>query len=75
MRTAKQIFEEELSGEPLSQDIVECVIELAMKEAIKECAKVAKTKLIQTVSQPYGDTVYERIVNKDSILDLIKKLL
>lgn len=74
MRTAKQIFEEELSGEPLSQDIVEYAIKTAMIEAIRECANVAKTKLIQTVSQPYGSTVYERVVDKDSILDLIKKL-
>lgn len=74
MRTAKQIFEEELSGEPLYQEVVIEAIRLAQIEAIKECAKIAKTKLIQTISQPYGDTGYERIVDKDSILNLIKKL-
>ena len=74
MRTAKQIFYEELSGEPLSEDIVICAIELAMKEAIKESAKVATTKLVETILQPYGDITVNRVVDQDSILKLINKI-
>ena len=74
MRTAKQIFEEELSGEPLCQEAVIYAIKLAMKEAIIESAKVATTKLIETILQPYGDITKNRVVDQDSILKLINKV-
>lgn len=74
MRTAKQIFEDELSGEPLCQEAVIYAIKLAMQEAIIESATVAKTKLVENVLQPYGDTTINRIVDKDSILKLIKNI-
>lgn len=74
MRTAKQIFEDELSGEPLSQSVVIYAIKLAMQESIIESAKTAKTKLVENVLQPYGDITVNRIVDKDSILKLIKNI-
>lgn len=74
MRNSKQIFEDELSGDPLCQEAVIYAIKLAMKEAIKESAKVAKTKLVENVLQPYGDMTVNRIVDKDSILKLINKI-
>ena len=74
MRTAKQIFDEELSGEPLSQDVVIYAIKFAMKEAIIESAKVATTKLVETILQPYGDVTKNRVVDQDSILKLINKV-
>ncbi len=74
MRTAKQIFDEELSGEPLSQDVVIYAIKFAMKEAIIESAKVATTKLVETILQPYGDITKNRVVDQDSIFKLINKV-
>jgi len=74
MRTAKQIFFDELSGEPLSEDAVIWAIKRAMIESIRECAIIAKTKTVQTINQPYGDVVYSKIVDKDSMLKLIDKL-
>ena len=74
MRTAQTIFDEELSGEPLSQDVVIYAIKFAMKEAIIESAKVATTKLVETILQPYGDITKNRVVDQDSILKLINKV-
>lgn len=74
MRTAKQIFEDELSGEPLSQSVVIYAIKLAMQEAIIESAKTAKTKFVENVLQPYGDITKNRVVDQDSILKLINKV-
>jgi hypothetical protein len=70
MRNAKQIFDEELSGEPLSEDVVVEAIRIAMKESIQEAANVAKAYTIQN-SLNEGKRA---AVNKHSILDLIQKL-
>jgi len=70
MRTAQNIFDEELSGEPLSEDVVVEAIKLAMTEAIKESANEARAYTIQnSVNEGKRATV-----NKHSILDLIQKL-
>lgn len=70
MRTSKQIFDEELSGEPLSEDVVVEAIKIAMKEAICESANAAKAYTMQ-LSVNEGKRA---VVNKSSILDLIQKL-
>jgi len=70
MRTAQNIFNEELSGEPLSEDVVVEAIRIAMKEAITESANEARAYTIQN-SVNEGKRA---AVNKHSILDLIQKL-
>lgn len=50
MRTAKEIFDEELSGEPLTNYSVEEVIKMVQKETIdeviKECLKEAVVEVV-----------------------------
>jgi len=70
MRTAQNIFNEELSGEPLSEDVIVEAIKIAMKEAITESANEAKAYVIQN-SINEGKRA---AVNKHSILDLIQKI-
>lgn len=70
MRTAQNIFDEELSGEPLSEDVVVEAIKIAMTEAIQESANEARAYTVQS-SVNEGKRA---IVNKMSILDLIQKL-
>jgi len=70
MRTSKQIFDDELSGEPLSEDVVVEAIKIAMTEAIQEAANEARAYTIQN-SVNDGKRA---VVSKMSILDLIQKL-
>jgi len=70
MRTAQNIFDEELSGEPLSEDVVVDAIKIAMTEVIQEAANEARAYTIQN-SVNDGKRA---VVNKHSILDLIQKL-
>jgi len=70
MRTAQNIFNEELSGEPLSEDVVVEAIKIAMKEAITESANEAKAYTMQNSV----NECKRAAVNKHSILDLIQKL-
>ena len=70
MRAAQNIFDEELSGEPLSEDVVVEAIRIAMKEAIQEAANVAKAYTFQ----PTVNGGKRAAVNKESILELLKKL-
>lgn len=70
MRTAQNIFNEELSGEPLSEDVVVEAIKIAMKEAIAESVNEARAYIIQN-SVNEGKRA---AVSKHSILDLIQKI-
>jgi len=70
MRTAQNIFDEELSGEPLSEDVVVDAIKIAMTEVIQEAANEARAYTIQN-SVNDGKRA---VVSKMSILDLIQKL-
>ena len=70
MRTAQNIFNEELSGEPLSEDVVVEAIKIAMTEAIQEASNEARAYTVQN-SINEGKRA---AVNKHSILDLIQKL-
>ena len=70
MRTAQNIFDEELSGEPLSEDVVVETIKIAMKEAINESITVARAYIVQ----PTVNGVERAVVDKSSILELIQKL-
>lgn len=70
MRTSQNIFNEELSGEPLSEDVVVEAIKIAMTEAIQEAANEARAYL----RKPSINEGVKAIVNKNSILDLIQKL-
>lgn len=70
MRTAQIIFDEELSGEPLSEDVVVEAIKIAMTEAVQEASNEARAYIIQN-SINEGKRA---AVNKNSILDLIQKL-
>jgi hypothetical protein len=72
MRTAKDWFEEELSGEPLTQDsVIECikmVQEEVIRDVVRKCARNAEIT----------DNGRFPIIDKQSILsvgdELIKKL-
>lgn len=70
MRTAQTIFDDELSGEPLSEDVVVEAIKIAMSEAIKESVNVAKAYTFQ----PTVNGSKRAAVNKESILELLKKI-
>ena len=88
MRTASQIFEEELSGEPLTQESVIEAIKIAQLETIEESCRVcaenadADVNFIGWLSenQEYYNIVagqdYEVYVLKNSILncaEILKK--
>jgi hypothetical protein len=45
LRTAKEIFEEELSGEPLHQDVVIEAIQIAQKEMYDYVHKIFKDNI------------------------------
>lgn len=72
IRNAKQIFEEELSGEPLSQDVIIEVIKQAqidsIEEAIKLCAESAMTKYTFVSTGDYSG-FDNWVVDKQSIMD------
>jgi len=54
MRSAKKIFEEELSGEPLSQDSVVLAIQIAQEEVIKRSVIIAEIKYAQWLKEWNG---------------------
>lgn len=70
MRTAQKIFDDELSGEPLSEDVVIEAIKTAMKEAIEQSAHDALGYIIQ----PTLNGGSRACVSKESILKLLKKI-
>jgi len=69
MRTAQTIFNEELSGEPLSEDVVVNALKIAQKEALLQAANDALAYTMQS-SANGGVRAY---VSKESILKLIPK--
>lgn len=88
MRTAKEIMDGFLNVDsktafPFSENAITNLINLARKEAIEECAKVAKAKLNSTALENAlsGGSYLSAITNqskcyvdKESILSLINKL-
>lgn len=70
MRTAQNIFDDELSGEPLSEDVVIEAIKLAQTEAIIEASRLARGYIVQ----PTVNGGKRAAVDKSSILELIKKI-
>jgi len=80
IKTAKQIFDEELSGEPLTEDSVIEVIKFAQKDAIrktvKECAENAYCDMIHPPDEDYPELEEsEYMVVKSSILSVADKLI
>ena len=81
MRTAKEWFEEELSGEPLTQESVIEVIKMVQKETgnealdmAAESATVVHIDLVDNTEFDYTDVLVDSDVDirvsKDSILKL-----
>ena len=81
MRTAKEWFEEELSGEPLTQESVIEVLEMIQKETWNEAldmaaesATVVHIDLVDNTEFDYTDVLVDSDVDirvsKDSILKL-----
>ena len=70
MRSAKNWFEEELSGEPLTQEsVIECirmVQEDAIRETVKEC------KILSELKFNAGESGY---LDKESVEILADKLI
>jgi len=69
MRHAQQIFDEELSGEPLSEDVVVGALGIAQKEALIHAANAATAYIIQ----PTVNGGKRAVVSKNSILKLIPR--
>ena len=73
LRTAKEIFDEELSGEPLTEESVIEVIKIVQKETInetvRECAQNASVNVFRE-----GDD-YIAHIKISSILLVAKKLI
>ena len=86
MRTAKEIFDEELSGEPLTNYSVEKVIRMVQKETIdeviKECLKEAVVEVVDHESNIEDLPAYNGVntilpiygVDEDSIIKVGDKL-
>ena len=75
MKRAKEIFEEELSGEPLTQESVIEAIKIVQLEAIEEtckvCAENARIKQERGIFCQYVKTIS---IDKESILNCIEIL-
>ena len=77
MKKAKEWFEEELSGEPLTQESVIEVLKMVqidtIKETCKRCSESAEVKYTFVSTGDYsGHDKY--IIDKNSILQVAEKL-
>ena len=89
MRTAKDWFEEELSGEPLTQEsVIECikmVQEEVIKETVEECAEKAEINFSTNDKEYISDIDFsfrdcdgnwcKISINEDTIYSVADKLI
>lgn len=79
MRTAKEIFDEELSGEPLTnysvEEVIRIVQEETIDEVIKECLKEAIIEVVDHEEYIIEDLpAYIYCIDEDSIIKVGDKL-